>query len=327
MVSLIVVDYKTIPKTLEYIRDCYQMIENSSCLHAIIVDNSEESAIGLHILRKECGNEPEKISVKANKENGIERIDTMEVYRTIITGKPLIYICAKQNLGYAKGNNLGAKIAKECYGDDYYLFSNNDIRFLNKFNIEKLIAPMRRNNKIAVVGPEIIGLDGKQQSPRKIKSAWNQLFLNYYDLLLPKKLKFTDKITDVEFTDHSKECYWVTGSFMIVEAKKFQEIKGFDENTFLYCEEVILAERLRKQAYHMYYENSVKVLHEHGQTVKNAYSVLRGIELSFQSSLYYYTNYRKLNRIVIRFARLNYAVFAKLFAFKKKLGKAISIPQ
>lgn len=314
MVSLIIVDYKTVPKTLQYINECYQFIIAANQIHAIIVDNCEDSSIGLQLVEKTTKSKAKKILIKNIK---------TEIYLYTLEGNPLLYVCAKQNIGYAKGNNLGALIAKSYYKDSYYLFSNNDLRFLQEFKIEQLLEPMKKNIRIGVVGPKIIGIEGAAQSPRKKISFWKQLFLTYYDLILPKKMKITKWITDVDNHNRSESCYWVTGSFLLADAAKFHESKGFDEHTFLYCEEIILAERLQQLGYHMYYENDIVLIHEHGQTVKSAFSAIKGIHISFQSSLYYYRKYRNLNVVLFVLARINYALFAILFIGKKSLGKLL----
>lgn len=314
MVSLIVVDYKTIPKTLEYIVACYSWIDDSKLIHAIIVDNCEDTEVGLGILEEICQNKPMEV-----------KIEDMEapVFACIHEGKKLLYVCAGQNLGYARGNNLGAFVAKKYYEDGQYLFSNNDLRFTERFSLETLIAPMQENTNVALVGPQIVTPAREQQSPRKRIGTFKQLFAYYDDLLLPKCIKFTDKITDVDVSNDSKLCYWVTGSFMLANAAKFWEVEGFDEATFLFCEEVILAERFLQKGYRVYYENQVKVIHEHGQTVKASLQVLKSIRISFQSSVYYYTKYRGLHKSIAALAYAHFGIFQLLFSLKKQLGRII----
>lgn len=46
----------------------------------------------------------------------------------------------------------------------------------------------------------------------------------------------------------------------------FKNYDGFDKNTFLYCEEFILAEMLRKKKLLCWFENSIEVLHKESKT-------------------------------------------------------------
>lgn len=296
-------------------RECYKSIIDMKQIHIIVIDNAEDPDVGLRLIQTDCAGQIRSIQVESIP---------MKIYQCMLENITFLYICAKENLGYAKGNNLGAFIAKNYYGDSYYLFSNNDLSFPKSFSIEQLLKPMKKNESIGAVGPRIIDGNGNVQSPRKKIGAWKQLFLTYYDLLLPKTIKFTDKITDVDNHNCSQPCYWVTGSFIMVDATKFHEIQGFDEHTFLYCEEIILAERLQKKEYYMYYENDVSILHQHGQTVQSTFSAIQGIHISFQSMLYFYRTYRKLNRMIVILAQINYLLFALLFMLKKQVGQWLS---
>lgn len=308
MISLIIVDYHTISKTLEYIKAFRDNVSGVKDLHVIIVDNCEDSTTGLQIMEKKLQIRAEKLAVKKFEK---------EFYRFCYEDELILYIGANENLGYAKGNNLGAALANIYYHDRYYIFSNNDLSFCSPFSIDQLLRAMNENADIAVVGPSIIGLNGESQSPRKKINALKQLFLTYYDLLLPLNMKFTNRITDADECKESRACYWVSGSFLLVDAEKFHIVEGFDEHTFLYCEEAILSERLKQKNYKVYYENGVSLIHEHGYTVRSTMDVVRGIRFSFQSTIYYYKTYRKLQGWILLLAKINYSLFELLFRAKK----------
>lgn len=313
MVSLIVVDYKTIPKTLEYICNFFTSFNDVQKINIIIIDNYENSAIGLSILEEKAQIE-QKIIISNIKE---------QIHKATFMGRPLLYVCAKKNIGYARGNNLGAKVSFHYFQDKYYLFSNNDLRFERHYLLEQLIQPFKEDESIAVVGPCIVDLAKKQQSPRKKISAWKQLFLSYYDMLLPKGLKITNYITDMDYDATSKSCYWVSGSFMLVDAEKFHEVNGFDEGTFLFYEEAILSERLRLKGFGMYFQQQLEVIHEHGQTTNRLFSAVQRIHYSFDSAIYYFCQYRQLNIVICVLAKINYFIFNILFSIKKMIGSIL----
>lgn len=312
MVSMIIVDYKTIVKTVKYIQSCYRHIRDWEKLHVIIVDNSDIPQKNMQVTEAAIHLKYEEIQIEgiANK-----------IFQGRLDGHEILYVCAEKNLGYAGGNNLGSEISGKYYKDPYYLFSNNDMRMDSVFSLEQLMEPMKNKKDIAAVGPKILGLDGKHQSPWKRSTSGKDLFFTYFDFLLPKKMKITGKITNLDSCDVSKRCYWVTGSFLMVDAEKFNQAGKFDSHTFLYCEEMILAERLARYGYGMYFENGVTLIHEHGQTVKNTMSVLKGIQYSFESSLYYYEKYRKEKKIILVLAKLHFMVFKGLFWVKKRVKK------
>lgn len=312
MNTLIIVDYKTIPKTLQYLSNCYQFITDVKELHSIIVDNSEDYRNGLKTLEKVTQMQAKLMVAESVKER---------VFKTTFQGKELLYVCAEGNIGYAKGNNLGARVSQYYYGNTNYLFSNNDLHFTQKITLGNWEQLFQQNKDIAVIGPQIIDLRGKQQSPRKKTSAWNQLFMNYYDMLLPQIAKTSDSITDMDYNAVSQRCYWVSGSFMYIDGKKFRKVKGFDEGTFLFYEEAILAERLKKIDCVMYFDNEISIIHEHGQTVSQVFQILRGIQFSFDSCIFYFCKYCNLSKVVCVLAKINFIIFSLLFQIKKKLGK------
>lgn len=313
MISVIIVDYKTLNKTLSYIEQCKLSIHYSDKLTFVIIDNNPEHAETLHYLKRE-------LDETGIREESILGYDTyFYSYHKI----ELVHVIAKENLGYARGNNLGARVAHALFQSDYYIFSNNDMKFQEKINLDVLLDHFIENDTCAVVGPRILGLDGEDQSPRVKKEWFHQLFLNYVDLLLPRGIKITRYITDIASEGVKGVCYWVTGSFMLVDAQKFERVEGFDEFTFLYCEEMILSERLLAAGYTTVFDRRYTILHEHGQTVKKTMSAYNGIRLSFAASLYYYQKYRNLNVIIIQLCKLNFILFSGLFLLKKQITNRI----
>jgi len=311
MVSLIVVDYRSMPKTVNYIKSCYGSFATVDTTHAIIVDNAEDSSVGLSYLREQC-----RGNVQLIKEDDL-------IYLCELDGRSLLYVAAGENLGYAKGNNLGAQVAAKVYQDAYYLFSNNDLAFPEGFQLEALMKPFQDNPKVAVVGPKVMTPEGEQQSPRIAPKRYNRLFRYYWDLVLPKGHKMGEKVSDIDTKAHTGICDWVPGSFMLVDAGKFHEVGMFDPYTFLFYEEVILAARLQKMGYQMYYTDGVTILHAHGETVKSVLSAIRSIDISFKSTIYYFKRYDGTFPLLIWMAYGNYGICRTLFILKKRLGNLL----
>ncbi|MDQ0974609.1 N-acetylglucosaminyl-diphospho-decaprenol L-rhamnosyltransferase [Neobacillus niacini] len=304
MYSLIIVDYNTVEKTIEYIRQCKQKLFHEDGIHTIIIENGDQ-ANAEDLLKSEFGkaktyySNSAKISVLTFENNEI------------------MFCRTGKNLGYAKGNNLGVVLATEFYEDSYYILSNNDLIIEEKLdlvNITKLFDSMAN---CAVIGPKIISPQGQCQSPHKVKSAVSRLILYYWNMLL--KIPYSD----VDYTNESKNCCWVTGCFMFIRANAFKNAGMFDENTFLYAEEIILSERLVKCGYTTYFLDDLTIIHDHGQTVKKAMSALKGIECSFESNLYYYEEYKKCSRIVLTLAKINFLLFKKIFLIRHRIVEFI----
>jgi len=279
MVSMIIVDYKSMDKTIKYIKECASNIQGLD--HFVIVDNASDVPI-----------KPRKMVVEKK-----------EVY----------LVSSGENGGYAKGNNLGAKTAKEIFNDDYYIFSNNDLKFNKQFLLQVFLDPFGEDNRIAAVGPKMIGLDGWKQNPL-VELTWKQsLFSNFTKLLLPKHIKKQPK-------EASKgPCRAVSGAFMCVDSKKFWECGGFDENTFLFMEEMILSSRYSKKEYYMYFNNDVEVIHEHGDTVKSTIGIINALRTEYDSRYYYAKTYYHVAALWLALSKIHFEIVMALFRLKKSI--------
>ncbi len=313
LITLIVVDYKTMEKTVRYLEMCLEKTVPAEDLHMVIVDNDEGGRDSLSVLERLTGQMPEDTGMT---------IKEKRIFSGKIKGKEYLYVAAWENLGYAKGNNLGAAAAAKIYPKDAaYLFSNNDLRMREEVRLSCLMEPIKALPEVAAVGPKIIGPDGEAQTPWKKTGVVKQMFLRYLNLLLPRFCKISRFITDLDTrtTGESRYVYWLSGSFLLVDADVFNRIGGFDEGTFLYCEEMILAEKLLLERKKMYYENSVTLIHEHGQTMKRTWKSLEGICFQFESSLYYFKKYRGMSTFTEVLAKMHFRVFKALFSLKKSL--------
>ena len=224
-----------------------------------------------------------------------------------ILDKDIFIITSGENAGYAKANNLGASFLKEKFEISYLLFSNTDIKFKDNNVVQALISRLDALGKeVAVIGPRIIGLDGLDQSPHnEIKFSrfflWNTFpFLRGRFKLLQKKSHNSPKSNVLKET----YCYWVSGCFFVAKAKDFFEINMFDENTFLYGEEKILAERLLRINKRHYYYPKVSILHEQGKTTKDHLKEKRINKMVAESDYYYYKQYKNVNSLLLKFLKI-----------------------
>ncbi len=81
-----------------------------------------------------------------------------------------------ENLGFAKGNNLGAEFLNRVIHCEHILFSNNDIIIQPQADLSPLTSILDKNPSVGVVGPAVVGLDGHHQSPhRKVVTAYRQI--------------------------------------------------------------------------------------------------------------------------------------------------------
>ena len=222
-------------------------------------------------------------------------------------------VSSKENLGFAKGNNLGTEIAIKYLNPDNLLFSNNDILINETDIVCKMIAKFEKNNKIGILGPKVIGLQGELQSPEPYISFLDRYCWMYLSTpFISKKAKI--KRFNLDYTKNAKEGfhYKVSGSFFMVKACDFMQCRMMDPYTFLYSEETILTERMKRIGKEPYYLPTVSVVHAHGLTTKSTIGKKGINKYMIESEKYYYREYMKTPMWKIRFGEFVYRIYCKL---------------
>lgn len=227
-----------------------------------------------------------------------------------------IYILSSaENLGFARGNNLGAKFAHDILHADYLLFSNNDIQICEPDTINLLVSRMNQDANIGMIGPKVVGLDGKVQSPEPYHPFWKRYVWMYLSTPFLSAEKKAD-IFDLNYAEKASEGYHykVMGSFFMVRTDDFSAVSGMDPHTFLYAEETILSERMLKIGKKAYYAPHVSVIHAHGATTKEAIGRKAINQYLMASETYYYHVYRHLPLWQIK---LGMAIYRFIYKLKK----------
>ena len=200
---------------------------------------------------------------------------------------------ANKNLGFAKANNLGAEYAIK-QGADLLLFVNNDIVFTDADVVDRMAAKLQSLPDAAVIGPKVVGLDGRLQSPSPKATFGQRHLLPYWGKLVYGRRKLREKM-QLDFAETASEgpCFVVSGCCFMVKAEPFAGVRMFDPETFLYGEEMILSARMQAAGKIVYYYPEVAVLHEHGATTRRYYDRRRIRRMKFESESYYYSKYEK----------------------------------
>lgn len=182
--------------------------------------------------------------------------DTLRNYSK--THSRLTLVDAKENLGFGKANNLGVRYSK----GEYLLFLNSDtLLFDNALKIS-----LDSAKKKADLGVYSCRLLNKNLSTQQTGGYFPTLFRIFAWQLfiddLPLVGKFVPSIHPQKSAyDTDQKMDWVTGAFMIIPKKVFDEVGGFDEKIFMYTEEMELIYRLYQKGYRCYYEKEPSIIH------------------------------------------------------------------
>lgn len=201
-----------------------------------------------------------------------------------------IFIESDSNKGYAAGNNVGLRYAYE-HGYKWAWILNNDIIIEDKSIVEKIIRVFEKDNLVAVVNPDIYAPDGHMFNRDAIR-------LSFFDYTIGM-LNYRKKGRKIQDRGGYSYIYRPQGCCMMVDLKKMHEINYMDENTFLYGEEPILAERLLQKDYKCACCIDTSIIHNHSKTVKGTFDKNKIQKMNNASFSYYLKEYRKFNPIQI----------------------------
>ena len=134
-------------------------------------------------------------------------------------------VLSKENLGYAKGNNLGLSMVKTKFA----LIINPDA-VLQDSSIENFFKSAKTNPEFAIISPLIQELNNK------------------IDKIIPKN-------------GNLLEVNNVKGFAMFLNMSEFKDVGFFDDNFFIYFEEIDLCTRLKNKNKKIYLDQTIKILH------------------------------------------------------------------
>ena len=313
MYTLIVVDYNTIDITTGYIELCRQAMGQKGAGHVVIVENGTNEGV-LEKLEALYG---------AGSRHILDGI-VQPVYCYETADQQILYCHSCENMGYARGNNLGMQIAKSYFADRFYIISNNDVVFEQPVDLSVADRLFAEHPEIGLLGPRVTTPTGDRQSPYVWQNAFRRLVLFYWKPLLRLINQVREPLVTPE--PATGPCDWIIGCFMLVKAEAIEGAGMFDENTFLYAEELILSRRLEVIGYSTWYCRELQVIHKHAQTTKKALSALRTKDINFRSIYYYYKNYTDTSAAILLFAKVNYWIHRTVFFCVNKACELLGIP-
>jgi GT2 family glycosyltransferase len=160
----------------------------------------------------------------------------------------------KENLGFSKGCNLGAKNAN----GEYLLFLNSDTEIKDQ-GFLKMVEYLKKNEQIGILGGALKNEDGTSQpSAGKFYNLLN-LFLAMVGLERVGFLRESPK--QIQKVD------WVSGASLMIKKKVFEKIGGFEKELFMYAEDIELCFRANKKSFPTYFYPGVMLFHkEHGSS-------------------------------------------------------------
>ena len=153
------------------------------------------------------------------------------------------------NLGYSKASNIGFRKIKT----DYALLLNTDIK-ISEEQINEIEKEVKNIGTSFILGSPL--------SDDLVDFNKNNKLDKYFD----------EESLDLNSTNNSTKVDLIKGCSLVVNLKKFENSKVFDENFFFFFEEMDLCRNIKKRKEEIYVFNQIKIEHKSAQSLDESYN-------------------------------------------------------
>ena len=213
----------------------------------------------------------------------------------------IVFIPAKENIGFGKSINIAIKKAR----GEYFFIVNADIIINEEKAIEKLLGYIEENKNVGMAGPKLLNVnDTIQQSCFRFYTPLTVICRRTFlgKTFLGKKVLDKFLMADIFKGDKVVEPIpvdWLMGSAMMIRKSDLEKVGVFDENFFMYFEDVDWARRFWENELKVIYFPDAKMYHYHFQSSKKK-SLLgsflnRYARIHIKSALKYFMKYKFKN--------------------------------
>jgi N-acetylglucosaminyl-diphospho-decaprenol L-rhamnosyltransferase len=210
--------------------------------------------------------------------------------------KNLKVIESKENLGFSKGCNLGAKSAS----GEYLLFLNSDTEIKDQ-GFLKMVDYLVKNEHVGILGGALKNEDGTAQaSAGRFYNLFN-LFLSMIGL---ERIGFLR-----EAPQEIKKVDWVSGASLMMSKKHFEKIGSFAKELFMYAEDMELCYRAGEKGLLTYFYPEVTLFHKERGSSNRTFAILN----IYRGILFFY----KKHKSVWEYSIAKTILFAKAFILHK----------
>ena len=198
------------------------------------------------------------------------------------------FILNKENTGFAKANNQALKQAR----GKYMLFLNPDT-IVAEDSFSTCISFLESTPQAGATGIRMVDGSGifLKESKRGVPFPWtsfcklsgltalfphSKLFASYY---LGHLNEYENNVVDV-----------LSGAFMMIKKEVLDQTGGFDEQFFMYAEDIDLSYRIQKAGFSNYYLADSTIIHFKGESTKKD---LRYVKLFYKAMLQFMNKHFK----------------------------------
>lgn len=173
-----------------------------------------------------------------------------------------------ENLGFGRANNLALSRAK-----GRYLLILNPDTILGEDTIKQLVNYLDANPRAGAVGPKILTREGSFDisSKRGLPTPWVAFCrLSGLAKLFPGSRTFGRYDLLYLDPDQPAEVDSLVGSCMMVRDEAYRQVGGFDEDYFMYGEDIDWCYRIKQAGWQVHYAPVTTIVHFRGESVRRS---------------------------------------------------------
>ena len=227
----------------------------------------------------------------------------------------------KENFGFPKGNNIGVSEAK-----GKYICILNPDTVVAEDTFIKILAFAEEQKDPGIIGCKLIDGTGNflPESKRGIPTPW-VAFTKVFGLykVFPKWTLFNQYYAQHINENETGKVEILVGAFMFMKRDLYLELGGFDEDCFMYADDIDLSYRVLQKQKTNYYFHETTVLHYKGETtIKDEKYMNR-----FQDAMnFFYQKHFKKSWFFTFFIKIGIVVFSFIKMFQGK-PKTKALPE
>lgn len=185
----------------------------------------------------------------------------------VVEDLPIRLVRGTENVGFARGSNRGWQIGTA----PYVLFLNPDAR-IEPQSVRALAGLLDREPGVGIAGPRIERDDGSLhfsiRRTTRLRSTFAQAF--FLHRLAPAAGWVEELVRDPAAYERQGPHEWLSGACLLVRRSLLEELGGFDERFFLYCEDMDLCVRARAAGFEVVFVPEALARHAGGASAPGA---------------------------------------------------------
>jgi len=225
-----------------------------------------------------------------------------------------------ENIGFGRANNLALKDAQ---GEQLLLLNPDTI--VAEDTLRTMVDFMRAKPEAGLAGCKLLNGDGTFQLScrRGFPTPWAS-FTKLFGLatLFPNSPLFARYHLTYLPVDQTYEIDALMGAFMILSRPAYEATRGFDEQFFMYGEDIDLCWRVKEAGYKVFYVHSTATIHFKGESTRR--SAINEVSVFYEAMHVFVKKHYRASFVFTILLRIG--IFLRtVLAFAKKYRGAITL--